>query len=108
MELDKQIWDMPDTLTEKKVINWVDRLTRLLTSALDKAFPLSPATTVNKNNPWFTPQLKQLRKEVGAAYQRSRNNNLEHHANEYKDRLKRYKRLVKKPKRLIMLNTWTQ
>ena len=98
-ELDEQIWDIPDTLTEKKINILVDRLTQTLTDALNNACPLSPACTVNKNNPWFTPQLKQLRKEVGAAYLRKMTNNAEHLINEYKDRLKRYKRLIIKTKK---------
>ena len=69
------------------------------TSSLNNACPLTPARTVNKNNPWFTPQLKQLRKEVGAAYLKKNANNTEQHTKEYKDRLKRYKRLIMKTKK---------
>ena len=70
----------------------------VLTQALNLACPLSPACTINKNNPWFTPQLKQFRKEVGAAYSKLHDNNTETNDKIYKDRLKRYKALVKKTK----------
>ena len=64
----------------------------------DNACPLTPARTINKNNPWFNPQLKQLRKEVGASYQKQQDSNSELHERVYKDRLKRYKCLITKTK----------
>ena len=75
--------------------------------ALNKACPLSPACTINKNNPWFTPQLKQLRIEVGAAFDKRRAHNTEHNAEVYRDRLKRYKRLITKTKTAITQNMLT-
>ena len=83
---------------KKKINQWVDRLTTVLTNALNKACPLSPARTINKNNLWFTPQLKQLRIEVGAAYQKQKGSNSELLKDVYRDRLKRYKRLIAKTK----------
>ena len=97
-ELEKHEWNQTQTITEKKLNQMVDRLTRVLTNALNKACPLSPACTINKNNPWFTPQLKQLRIEVGAAFDKRRAHNTEHNAEVYRDRLKRYKRLITKTK----------
>ena len=97
-ELEGHKWDTGEYLTEKKINHWVDRLTRILTNALDNACPLSPASTLNKNNPWFTPQLKHLRTEVGASYSKSRQNPTEENITVYKDRLKRYKKLIKRTK----------
>ena len=97
-ELAEHDWPIGDFITEKNLNHMVDRLTRVLTSALDKACPLSKACSINKNNPWFTPQLKQLRVEVGAAYERKKANNSEQNLAVYKDRLKRYKRLIHKTK----------
>ena len=66
-ELDEQEWSIAELLSEKTINQWVIRLTRILTNAINKACPLKPACTINKNNPWFTPQLKQLRTEVGCS-----------------------------------------
>lgn len=97
-ELATHEWPLGDFITEKKLNHMEDRVTRVLTDALDKACPLSKACSINKNNPWFTPQLKQLRKEVGAAYEKKRANNSQN-VSVYKDRLKRYKRLTTKTKK---------
>ena len=98
-ELEDLNWTAGDHLCEKKLNQWVDKLTRDLNKALNKACPLKPACTINKNNPWFTPQLKQLRKEVGAAYTRNKDNCTETNKEIYKNRLKRYKRLLLKTKK---------
>ena len=74
----------------------MNRLTTVLTNELNKACPLSPARTINRNNPWFTPQLKRLRKEVGASYRKCKENPIEQNKSIYKDRLERYKKLLKK------------
>ena len=97
-ELDQHEWPNTETITEKKINAMADKLTRVINNALNKACPLSPASTINKNNPWFTPQLKQLRKEVGASYDKNKANSTPHNAEVYKDRLRRYKRLVRKTK----------
>ena len=97
-ELEEHEWKTSEYISEKKINQWVDRLTTVLTNALNKACPLSPARTINKNNPWFTPQLKQLRIEVGAAYQKQKGSDSELLKQVYKDRLKRYKRLITKTK----------
>ena len=76
----------------------MNRLTKVLTNALDKACPLSPARTLNKNNP-FTPQLKQLRKEVGVAYSKHKDNPTVQNKEVYTNRLKRYKMLLSKTKK---------
>ena len=97
-ELEVHTWEAGKFCTEKKINQWVNKLTKILTDALNKACPLTPARTINKNNTWFTPQLKQLRKEVGAAYLRQKDGHSERHREIYNDRLKRYKRLIKKTK----------
>ena len=59
---------------------------------------MSLPCVINKNNTWFTPQLKQLRKEVGAAYHRQKENNTAENKDICKDRLKWYKKLIRKTK----------
>ena len=80
-ELEEHDWKPSKYITEKKMNQWVGRLTRVLTNTLNIACPPSPARTINKNNPSFTPQLKQLRIEVGAVYQKQKGSNSEHFKN---------------------------
>lgn len=87
-ELEKCYRQPGKNSTEKMINQGVDRLTKVLTNVLNKAYLLSPACTINKNNPWFTTQLKQLRSEVGAAYLKQKESNTEQHRMIYKDRLK--------------------
>ena len=96
--LEEQDWPIGETISEKNINTMVNRLTKVLTKALDEACPLNPPCTINKNNPWFTPELKQLRTEVGAAYNKQKNNNTEHNKTVCRDRLKRYKCRIKKTK----------
>ena len=57
---------------------------------LDKICPILPAKIINKNNPWWTDQLKQMRKELYTLYDKSKlsNDNLEL----YKQKLKTYRK----------------
>ena len=97
-KLEEQDWPLGETISEKNINIMVTRLTKVLTKALDEACPLSPPCAINKNNPWYTPQLKQLRTEVSAAFNKQRDNNTEQNKTVYKDRFKRYKCLIKKTK----------
>ena len=49
-ELEEHDWETSMFITEKKRNHWVDRLMKMLTNTLNKACPLSPARTINKNN----------------------------------------------------------
>ena len=97
-ELEKTCWTEPAFISEKQMDIMVNKFTKEIGKALDIACPLTKACTVNKNNPWFTPQLKMLRNELGAAYDKAKQNSSSQNWDTYKDRLKRYKRLVKKTK----------
>ena len=72
----------------------VNKLKKSITTELDKVCPVLPAKIINKNNPWWTDQLSQMRKELYALYDKSKANsdNLEL----YKLKLKTYRRKCSK------------
>ena len=57
-----------------------------------------PAKTVNKNNPWWTGQLEDLRKQVTNSYKRYITNPIEGNKTRYKKLLRSYKNLCFKRK----------
>ena len=68
----------------------VKKLNATITAALDKACPIINSKIVNKNNPWWTDQLTQMRKELYSLYDNSKlhPDNL----NLYKTKLKNYRK----------------
>ena len=72
----------------------VYKLNQCITTELDKVCPIIPTKIVNKNNPWWTDQLKQMRKELYTLYDKSKlsSDNLELH----KSKLKKYRRKCSK------------
>ena len=72
----------------------VNKLNKCITIELDKVCPLLPTKIINKNNPWWTDQLKQMRKELYTLYDKSKlsSDNLEL----YKQKLKTYRKKCSK------------
>ena len=58
----------PQVFTQKKLDKMVQKLTYTIEEATENCCPMMPAKKVNKNNPWWTPQINDLRKEVNALY----------------------------------------
>ena len=58
----------PEILNQKKLDNMVQKLSYSIETITENCCPTIPAKTVNKNNPWWTPQIADLRKEVTALY----------------------------------------
>lgn len=54
-ELNGHDWEICENFTEKRINQWVERLTRQLTNALDKACPLSPPAPLTKKNMVHSP-----------------------------------------------------
>ena len=54
-KLEEHDWTIGDHISEKQINTLVNKLTTVLIDALNTACSLSPACTINKNNPWFTP-----------------------------------------------------
>ena len=76
----------------------VQKLTYTIENITEDCCPTLPATLVNKNNPWWTPQISDLRKEVTALYRRYINNKTERLYVNYKKVFRKYKNLCNKAK----------
>ena len=50
----------------------VNKLNKCITLELDKVCPILPSKIINRNNPWWTDQLNQMRKELYALYDKSK------------------------------------
>ena len=88
--LQAQTLHIPKVITQEKVELMVNKLNKCIALELDKVCPLLPSKIINKNNPWWTDQLKQMRKELYALYDKPKldPDNLEL----YKQKLKTYRK----------------
>ena len=57
-------------MNQKKLDTMVQKLTYIIESITEQCCPTIPAKLINKNNPWWTPQISDLRKEVTALYRK--------------------------------------
>ena len=91
--------NIPSEMTECKLDKMVNKLNHILDKALDKSCPIAKARSIDPNNPWWTPQLKDMRHKVTKMYDRykndKRNENLE---KLYKKQQKDYKKQKRKAK----------
>ena len=76
----------------------VEKINSCIELALDKACPLTKSKVINKNNPWWTDQLEDLRTQVTNAYKRLLLNPIEGHKTRYKKLVRSYKNLCFKRK----------
>ena len=93
-ELQKQTLHIPKVITQEKLERMVNKLNKCILTELDKVCPILPSKIINKNNPWWTDQLNQMRKELYAIYDKSKvsADNLEL----YKLKLKKYQKNAEK------------
>ena len=89
---------IPEVITERKLDKMVEKINSCIDLALDKACPLTKTKIINKNNPWWTDQLEDLRTQVTNAYKRLVTNPIEGHKTRYKKLLRSYKNLCFKRK----------
>ena len=61
---------IPEEITETKLDKMVENINSCIDLALDKACPVTKTKIINKNNPWWTDQLEDLRTQVTNAYKR--------------------------------------
>ena len=87
---------IPDEFSQQKLDKLVNKLNHCINTVLDKACPMTQDKLVDRNNPWWTKQLKDLRKAVFASYDRSKVNPEDRET--YKQRLNKYKKLCNKEK----------
>ena len=64
----KDGWDLPDTMTPKKLDKQVDYFYKRATDALDMASPLRPESRSLTSNVWFTDELLRMQQKVQRLY----------------------------------------
>ena len=84
----------PKIINQEKLERMVNKLNKCIATELDKICPILPTKIINRNNPWWTEQLNQMRKELFSLYDKSKINadNMEL----YKLKLKTYRKNVAK------------
>ena len=65
--------NIPSEMTECKLDKMVNKLNHILDKALDKSCPVAKARSIDPNNPWWTPQLKDMRRKVTKMYDKYKN-----------------------------------
>ena len=60
-------------LTECKLDKMFNKLNHILNTALDNSCPVAKARSIDPNNPWLTPQLKDMRHKVTKTYDKYKN-----------------------------------
>ena len=60
-------------MTECKLDKMVYKLNYILDKALDKTCPIAKSKSIDPNNPWWTPQLKDMRRKVTKMYDKYKN-----------------------------------
>ena len=92
--MSKEILYVPKIINQEKLDKMVKKLNTAITTALDKVCPIIDSKIVNKNNPWWTDQLTQMRKELYSIYDKSKlhPDNLK----TYKTKLKSYRKKCRK------------
>ena len=89
---------IPEEITEQKLDKMVEKTNSCIDLALDNACPLTNTKIINKNNPWLSDQLEDLRTQVTNAYKRLLINPIEGHKTRYKKLIRSYKNLCFKRK----------
>ena len=51
----------------------VNKLNHILNQALDKVCPVAKARSIDPNNPWWTPEPKDMRRKVTKTYDEYKN-----------------------------------
>ena len=74
----------------------VNKLNHILDKALDKSCPVAKDRSIDPNNPWWTPQLKDMRYKVTKMYDKYKNDRKNEDLEKlYKKQQKEYKKTKK-------------
>ena len=60
-------------INKYSIYKMVNKLNHILNKALDKSCPTAKARSIDPNNPWWTPQLKDMRQKVTKTYDKYKN-----------------------------------
>ena len=94
--LNKFVIEIPEEITSRKLDKTVSKVTK----TLDKTCPIVKSKTIDKNNPWWTPQLSKLRSETSKLYENQKNEpNEAQETKQFKAKFKQCKKIVKKMQR---------
>ena len=91
--------NIPSELTECKLDKMINKLNHILNTALDKTCPVAKARSIDPNNPWWTPQLNDMRHKVTKTYKYKNDRRIETIEKLYKKQQREYKKLKRKAKR---------
>ena len=98
--LEESYINIPSELTESRLDKIVDRLNLVLNRALDKSCPMAKAKSIDPNNSWWSPQLKDKRNQVIKGYDKYKNDRKNKDVEQmYKKHQKEYKKLLRKAKK---------
>ena len=79
----------------------VNKLNHILNKALDKSCPVAKARSIDPNNPWWTPRLKDMRYRVTKTYDKYKNDRRNETIEKlYKKQQREYKKQKRKPKKI--------
>ena len=90
--------EIPQVINQRKLDKMVNKLNVCITKTLDKSCPEVKAKLINLNNPWWTPQLQDMRKEVTALHKRLILSPIQQNQLNYKRVLRKYKNKCRKLK----------
>ena len=80
-------------------VSWI-RWSYILDKALDKSCPVAKARSIDPNNPWWTPQLKDMRHKVTKIYDKYKNDRKNEEIEKlYRKHQKEYKKQKRKAKK---------
>ena len=89
--------NIPSEMTECKLDKMVNKLNHILDKALDKSCPIAKAKSIDQNNPWWTPQLKDMRQKVTKTYDKYKNDRKNEEIEKiYRKQQREYKKTEKK------------
>ena len=87
-------------MTECKLDKMVNKLNHILDKALDKSCPVAKARSIDPNDPWWTPQLKDMRRKVTKTYDKYKNDRKNEEVEKlYRKQQKEYKKQKRRAKR---------
>ena len=93
--------NIPSEMTECKLDKMVNKLNHILDKALDKSCPMAKTRSIDPNNPWWTPQLRDMRHKVTKTYDKYKNDRKnEEIEKSYKKQQKEYKKQKRKAKKI--------
>ena len=76
---------MRDIVTENRLESSLNTFYTNIDKCLDKACPKEMQKSVDKNNPWWNPEIDDMRRHLNKLYKKKNRHPTQHNINEYKD-----------------------